>query len=423
MNRRTRSYPFLVMAVIAIGLAAPAIATNGYFTHGEGTANKALAGAGLALPFEALDASNNPAAAAFLPAGYSAALGLFSPDRQYSISGNPSGYPQTFGLTPGTVTSKSTLFPMPSLGMNYRPTSADAINVNFVARGGMNTDYRTNTFYGSDHTGVDLAQAFLTTTWSRKLSDHHALGISGIVAFQRFKASGLQAFAGFSSDPASLTNNGYDTSHGFGVKIGYLGYLRPDLSIGASFTPKIRMSDFTKYRGLFAQGGGFDIPESLAAGVAYHPVQPLTLVVDYERIHYSDVRSIGNHLLPNMMTAPMGSDGGAGFGWNDINVYKAGLQYQPGKDWIWRFGYSKCDQPIPNTEVLFNILAPGVVQQHITAGFSKLLPRSPGRLNVAIMYAPNKTVTGANPLEAPGQQQISLKMHEWEAEIGYSFGF
>ena len=79
-------------------------------------------GASTALAQEAHDTDTNPAAAVFVPRGYSAALALFSPDRQYTISGNPSGAPGTFGLTPGTVTSKSKFFPMPSLGMNFRPS-------------------------------------------------------------------------------------------------------------------------------------------------------------------------------------------------------------------------------------------------------------------------------------------------------------
>ncbi len=40
-----------------------------------------------------------------------------------------------------------------------------------------------------------------------------------------------------------------------------------------------------------------------------------------------------------------------------------------------------------------------------------------------MMYAPSKSVRGANPLEVPGAQQIELTMHEWELEFGDSFGF
>jgi len=123
------------------------------------------------------------------------------------------------------------------------------------------------------------------------------------------------------------------------------------------------------------------------------------------------------------MTSPLGTEGGAGFGWDDVDVYKLGVQWTASPDWTWRAGYSTTNQPIRSSDVLFNILAPGVVEDHFTAGFSKSMQRTPGRFNMAVMYAPAKTVRGANPLEAPGAQTIELKMSEWEVEFGYSFGF
>ena len=406
-----------VLSILLVLVAPAAFATNGYFTHGQGTMSKALAGANTALTQEALDAEANPAAAAFVERGYSASLALFSPDRSYTVTGAPSGYPGTFGLQPGTVSSKSKYFPMPSFGLNLRPTTKDAIAFNFVAKGGMNTDYRTNTFYGGDHTGVDLAQMFLTGTYARKLGERQSVGITAVIAGQRFKASGLQAFSMFSSNPQDLSNRGYDTSYGIGARVGYLARITPQFSFGAAYAPKIHMSAFKKYSGLFAQDGRFDIPSSVSAGVAYRIIEPVTIALDYQRIHYSDVRAVGNPLLPNIATSPLGSDSGAGFGWKDINIGKIGVQWKASDVWTWRAGFAKTDQPIPSTEVLFNILAPGVIEKHFTFGGSY------NRFNFALMYAPSKTVTGANPLEAPGQQSISLKMHEWEAEFGYSFGF
>jgi len=419
MEAKMRQTIFAIVLLVA----SPLFATNGYFLHGVGTASKAMAGATTALPQEALDADTNPAAGVFVTPGYSLSLALFNPDRQYTVTGNPSGYPQTFGLKPGTVTSRSNYFPMPAFGYNIRPNDRSAVTINFTAHGGMNTDYRTNTFYGSNHTGVDLAQLFLTTTYSRKITTNQSVGISAIIAGQRFKASGLEAFAPFSSDPDCLTNNGYKWSKGVGVKLGYLAQPLPNVQIGAAFAPMIRMSKLGSYCGLFAQDGRFNIPESANAGIAYKPAEPLTLAVDYQRIHYSDVASVGDPLLPNLVTTPLGSNSAAGFGWRDVNVYKFGVQWKANETWTYRAGYSKTDQPIPQSEVLFNILAPGVVTQHITLGFSKALERSPGRFNVALMYAPTTTVTGTNPLEVPGVQNISLKMHEFEIEFGYSFGF
>jgi long-chain fatty acid transport protein len=413
----------LVLAVALLAAAPAAMATNGYFTHGNGTLSKSMAGAGVALPREAMDTANNPAAAAFVERSGNASLALFSPDRQYSVSGDPSNYPQTLGLTPGTVESESNYFPMPALAMTFRPSDTTGFAVSMIARGGMNTNYHASTFYGSGQTGVDLAQMFLSGTYGRKITQNHALGISLIGVGQRFKASGLEAFGNFSDQPAALSNNGYDYSYGLGVQLGYLGYLTPDLSIGATFTPQILMSEFKDYSGLFAENGSFDIPAAVNAGIAYKATDKVTLALDYQRIHYSDVSAVGQHLFPGLMQSPLGADDGAGFGWDDVNVVKLGVAWQATPDWMFSAGFSKANQPIPASEVLFNILAPAVIEQHVTLGTSKALGNERGTFNVAVMYAPTQTVKGPNPLEAPGAQQIELKMNEWEIEFGYSFGF
>ena len=91
----------LFILAIALLAAVPALATNGYFLHGIGTGSKSMAGATTAFPLEALDADTNPAAGVFVNRGYSFSLAFFNPDRQYTVTGNPSGMPQTSG--PATV--------------------------------------------------------------------------------------------------------------------------------------------------------------------------------------------------------------------------------------------------------------------------------------------------------------------------------
>jgi long-chain fatty acid transport protein len=408
-------------ALFAIAVAPAALATNGYFTHGTGTLNKSMGGAGVALPQEAIDSANNPAAAVFLEHGYSASIALFSPDRSYSVKGNPSGYPQTFGLTPGKVASNSKYFPMPSVAGNFRPSETSAIAFSLLAKGGMNTNYATSTFYGAGHTGVDLAQMFVNATYAKKIGTRQSVGITLVGVAQRFKAMGLEAFGQMSSDPTNLSGNGYDLSYGAGAQIGYLGYVTPEFSVGATWTPKISMSKFDKYEGLFADQGSFDIPGSVEAGFAWKATDAVTLAADYQRIHYSDVESVGNHLFPNMMQGPLGAEHASGFGWDDVNVVKLGVAWNTSPDTTLRFGVSKANNPIPSSEVLFNVLAPGVIEQHYTVGISRAMKSAPGRFNVSVMYAPTQKVTGANPMEAPGQQQIELEMNEWELEFGYNF--
>jgi len=108
-------------ATIAVLAAAaePAFATNGYFSHGYGTHYKGMAGAGAALHLSSLAPATNPAAMAFLGPRFDASLGLFNPNRSYNVIGNPSGFPGTFGLTPGEVESESRYFPIPAFGANF----------------------------------------------------------------------------------------------------------------------------------------------------------------------------------------------------------------------------------------------------------------------------------------------------------------
>ena len=67
----------------------------------------------------------------------------------------------------------------------------------------------------------------------------------------------------------------------------------------------------------------------------------------------------------------LGGKNGAGFGWDDMMVYKIGGQWNTGNDWTWRAGFSHGKQPIDSSQVVFNILAPGVVEDHWTLGFTK----------------------------------------------------
>ena len=410
----------LSLTILFVFAVSTTYATNGYFANGYSIENNALAGAGVALPQGSLDASVNPAAMAFIGKRIDLGLTLFNPNREYTVSGNPSG-PPYFGLTPGTVKSHSRWFLIPSAGFNWQMDDKNSIGVSIYGNGGMNTDYYTDAFHGSSPTGVDLMQLFIAPTYARKLAPKHAVGITPIFAYQSFEAEGLIAFTqgNYSSDPSHLTNKGHDNSYGYGARIGYLGEILPNLNLGATYQTKILMSRLDDYKGLFAEQGDFDIPSTWTIGLAFKATPALTFLVDVQEIYYSDVRAVHNPLFPNIQTSQLGKDGGAGFGWDDITILKLGVQWQSSKDWIWRAGYSIGEQPIPGSEVLFNILAPGVVKQHATVGFTKTMGNQ--ELKFALMHAFSNSVTGHNQLDSA--QTIKLKMNQWEFSVGYAWKF
>jgi long-chain fatty acid transport protein len=414
-------HQYCLLTLLVAGL--PALATDGYFAMGYGTASKGMGGAGAALPLDSLSAASNPAALAFVENQFDLGLSWFNPNRDFEVKGNPSGFPGTFGLAPGKVKSGSTSFLVPSLGMNWHLTEQSAFGVAIYGNGGMNTDYSASVF-GGGATGVNLSQLFIAPTYSYKLTNQHSVGVSAVLAYQQFKAKGLSVFGamGFSADAANLSDRGTDSSTGFGLRVGYLGQFSPLFSLGASYQTRTRMGELKKYAGLFAEQGGFDIPSNYTVGVAVHPSEALTFAVDVEKINYSEVKSIANPMMPNIMNAQLGNAGGAGFGWRDTTVYKLGVQWQATQNLTLRAGYNKCDQPIPESEVLFNILAPGVVEQHLTVGATQVLNAN-SALSFSLMRAFSKSITGPNPLEAPGAQTITLRMDQWDFELGYSHKF
>jgi long-chain fatty acid transport protein len=418
--RRKQVLALLVFGIF-VGLAMPVRATDGYFADGYGTNYKAMGGAGVALYLGTQAPATNPAAMAFLGKRYDIGIEVFNPNRQFSVNGSPSGFPGTFGLAPGTVESGSKYFPIPSLGANWKVGENGSFGISAYGNGGMNTDYAAPVF-GVAPAGVDMSQMFLAPTYAHKLSPRHALGISAILAYQRFEAKGLQGFGSFSSDPSKLTNNDHANSYGAGVRVGYLGELWDWLSVGASYQSRISMTKFDKYSGLFAEKGGFDIPQTFTGGIAVKPVEKLTVAFDVQWINYESVKSVGNDFLPNLGIAPLGDNSGAGFGWHNMTIYKAGLQYEASRDWVLRAGYSYGREPIRANEVLINILAPGVMEQHITGGVTRAITKGQA-INLAIIRAIPKSVVGPNNLEVPNRQSIELKMDQWEFDVSYSFGF
>lgn len=90
-----------------------------------------------------------------------------------------------------------------------------------------------------------------------------------------------------------------------------------------------------------------------------------SVAVDYQRINYSGVPSIGN---PSTNRAQLGSANGPGFGWKDVGVFKLGVQWQATPKLALRAGYNKSQNPIEGRDVTFNILAPGVITSHVTLG-------------------------------------------------------
>jgi len=470
LKRHTR----LFTAVTTLLLTTPLWATNGYFTHGIGTKNKGMAGSGLAMPEDAISVANNPAAALANAGKYDLGLAIFSPTRAYETGDSmANGQGGAFTVGPSDI-SKTDYFFIPNMAGAFKIDDVSAWSVAFYGRGGMNTrwdggsatfdpdgpgpypvmtapsTYGGSLFSNGDKgtAGVDLSQAFLELGYARAAGEQFTWGVSLIGVMQVFSMRGVGSFAGYTETfaasggtvmPPSLSNNGHDKSFGYGAKVGFQWDLNEKFALAASYQSKMSMGKFDKYSDLFAQNGGFDIPAALKLGITFRPNPGLALNFDVENIAYGDIDSIANPVrnVYNCPTAGLGGtnlsncfggSNGAGFGWEDMTIYKFGLQWSSGNDFTWRAGFSHGDQPIPENEVMFNILAPATIEDHLTLGMTRALP-SGNEWSLSFMYAFNNKVKGpatftdpmnsGNPFDPT--QTIDIDMDQWELE--WSFGW
>ncbi|HML41607.1 MAG: outer membrane protein transport protein [Hyphomicrobium zavarzinii] len=416
------------LVVIAMGtaLSSAASATEGYFQHGYGARHKALGGAGVADGRDSTSISLNPAGLVHSGNEFTAAVSAFSPRREFEGGSAP-------GFTPsGVVESDSNWFAIPNLAASYRLDGNpyfDVIGFSVYGSGGMNTDYPSVAggafspgpgIFGFGSLGVDLQQALFSVALAKTIAPGVSIGVAPIIARQQIKLKGLDAFAGASSDPGAVSNRGYDVSWGGGVRAGLEWAVAPGIRFGVAGNSPIWTQEFNKYRGLFAEQGSFDIPASIQAGIAVDLTPNLTLLADYRHIWFGSVASVAN---PSTNPALLGTDEGRGFGWDDVDVVKFGVEWRSSPALTLRAGYAYATNPISSRDVQFNILAPAVVQHHITAGFEYKID-SAWSVELAGLYAPEETVSGAelvgfgNPAHT-----IDISMYQFEATFGVKYRF
>jgi long-chain fatty acid transport protein len=456
----TNAAAWLLSSLLLAG-STSALATNGYFTHGVGAKSKGMAGTGVGSNAVTgpIIVATNPALGVFSGDQWEVGLGIFSPRRSYSVTQSQfQGNFGAFSLGAGSYDSGSNFFPIPYVAKNWKLDSDRAITAIFYGRGGMNTDWddpnQTASFdpdgpgpgavgtfpgtFGGGNGGVDLSQAFLSVNYAAMTGEKFSWGIGPVIAIQSFEATGVGTFAGFTrtfaasaTQPTSLTNNGHELSYGWGLSAGIWWGMSDNFSAGLSYQSKMSMSNLDSYSDLFAEAGGFDIPSSAKLGFSWKTSDAVRLNFDVEYTQFSEVASVGNPLA-NIFSCPtagqggtdvescLGGANGAGFGWEDMTTYKLGMEWMSSDAYTWRFGYSYGKQPIQSADVLFNILAPGVMEQHLTVGLTGHRANG-GDWTLSFMYAPENTVSGANVFDGPPNlaQTIDIKMSQFEIEFAF----
>jgi long-chain fatty acid transport protein len=484
----------LVTAMISIALVIPTHATVGYFQLGHGSLSNAMSGATIAFVRDSIAVAVNPSGLHFIEEGLDLSLMGFMPERggeldTFGIFGE--AYSSTsenpFFLAPNVggawrinrrwVVGFS-LYSSGGMNTEYKtnlyhqsfaaPTalfSAAVAGANGFEVNGEEHKFVEASFLNASNTGtlgVNLEQAVLAPSIAYKMNDQLSLGFSMLVGFQRFSAQGLGDFVSFSTSPLQLSDRGPDYSAGVGARVGVTYTPLKRLSMGAVASSKIYMSPFEKYSGLFAGRGDFDVPSHFGLGLAAELLRGFTLSVDLTHINYEGVSSVSNPgpdadlLLSGFNTAlenglragrssarvavnegaryPLGSDQGYGFGWDNIWVFKSGVHYQLNETWQLMGGYAYGQDPVADEQALFNLIAPAVVQHHVSLGVSTLLAKRhqvtltwqrafEGEVSQVYKASPSvaESLAGSSALEL--SYKASAWMSQQVVEVGYGYKF
>lgn len=415
----------LALSVLMAMSAQSALATNGLAPTGLGQTHKAMGGAAAGYAASPMSMATNPASASFAPDGYDVGLEVFKPNRSATLAAPFAG-----GTAVTADGNGDEMFLIPEAAYKRDMKGGLSVGIAAYGNGGMNTSYDKGVPFGAGSfgglpgtpTSIDLKQMFIAPTASYKVNDNVAVGASLNLVAQRFEAEGLGAFSGFSNDPTNLTNRGGSKSTGVGATVGVQGKLSDKLSAGLAYRSKVSMSKLDEYAGLFPNGGEFDVPAATTLGVAYQATPQTVIAADVQQINYADVDAIGNS---PMTPRPFGAANGLGFGWEDQTVYKVGVKHQLNDGLALMAGYNQGDAPFKGNVTTVNVLAPAVVEQHVSLGFEKkLTPKS--KIVGSYIHAMENTVKGNATLPPPGpipMDAYDLQMDQDAVGIGYSVEF
>lgn len=395
--RKSKNYqrlfkPLLIL-LLTLSFQGISFAQSGHVMNGVSAIDEAMGGAGSAVPLDASSAMHwNPSGIAWLTSSqFDASLQLMFPKTSLISGVNAGalqpGFPQQNMY--GTTKSSAGPFPIPSLGLVFKPQNSDlSYGVSVCAIGGFGVDYKsvaTNPLttpqppngmgFGAINSQLMMIQVAPTVAY--KLGDHVSFGLAPLFNLSSLKVNPFPA-----ANPDDANGNGYPSypngptasAFGFGFNAGaMLRDILPGFHLGVGYRSTQRFERL-KFKSKDEMGAArdfsfkMDCPQMITVGAGYTGTDRLVLAVDYRYVDYAHTRGFKESGFTQTGAV-------AGFGWKSISVLAAGIQYAVTDKLPVRIGYAYNTNPVRDMDSFYNVAAPAIVQHHLGAGFSYQLSR------------------------------------------------
>ncbi len=441
-----------ILKLCLLLVSTVAFSQAGHIMQGVGAVNMSMGGASTAQPLDISGALQwNPASiSAFDDKIIKFDIGLFFSSPELSSTVPTPGGPFT-----GTTEDDRPLSPMPAFAMVWgNKDSKHTFGVSAFGISGFGVTFPENFTNpisfpqspdgtgGFGHVESDYILLQIGGTWAYELSDKFSIGIEPTINYATLELapnplSPPDFPAAFGGTGKGYPNSDKATAIGFGAQIGLFYDSGVGFKAGASYKTSQSFSDFefenTYLDGSTAPDVSFqmDYPAILSFGLGYSKGD-IDIALDYRMVDYENTSGFGEKGWA------FGSNGfptGAvnGFGWENMDIISAGIQYKGIDKLPLRFGYTYSSNPINNELAFFSIPATAVIKNAFQFGFSY---EASNNLSLDLVYhhgdSDGKTegpllnplnITPTNPFGAVPGTSVSYEMTTSMIMVGVSYTF
>ena len=368
----------IYLSLIIFSFSAVMYSQAGHIMQGVGAVNMSMGGASTAQPLDISGALQwNPAAISgfnqnilkFDIGAFFSAPQLNSTVPEFNNLGQPTG-----NFFSGTTEDDRGVSPMPALAMVWgKEGSKHTFGASAFGISGFGV-----TFPESMTNPINMPQSM--GGFGRIESDYMLLQVGLAYAYQltdKFSI-GVQPTINYAAlelapNPTANPNaSGYPstdkaTAIGYGAQFGLFYDSGFGLKLGASYKTAQKFSEF-EFTNTYLDNSTaknkfqMDYPAILSLGFGYS-TNNFDLALDFRRVDYENTD--GFSTTGWTQTASV-----AGFGWKNINILSAGLQYKGIKKLPLRFGYTYSSNPIDSEVAFFNIPATAIIKDAFQFGLS-----------------------------------------------------
>ena len=394
----------IVICVAVTGLFLSwAHAADGNEIIGVGAVQQGTVGAGVAYPQDSSWALLNPAAMVDLDKQLDLSLQFMDMHRGY----RPRGNPLVMNTTATKLSDGSGVW-IPSFGMVWPLNERSALGFGAFGVQGNVADFSaprvTPAILRNGDRRSQLEIARIPLSYGYRFDNGWAIGGSIIGLASRFRTDSITL-------KLRTTEGDNEWDYAFGVGLQLSVYKRWEhVSVGATWRSRQAMEQYKRYPDLIKWN--LDQPQTLQAGIAFHPTKKLHLLADYKWQDWSPINQMSQSTI------------NGGLGWEDQHIFKFGVVYDLNDAWILRAGYSHGNSPIVDEFIFANATTPALAEDHVSIGFSyHLTERSEFHFSWAHSFPEESTENGRGDLFSFLGKGTRASFQEDGVTLQYTFKF